>query len=286
MIEKIRDTIFRSKNAILLEKIKAILSNFKQHNIRITLRQAYYQLVSQGLIQNKSSEYQKLSALLTNARYSGEVDWNAIEDRVRVPRIPNTFEDTEDLIDIAIESYELDRWAGQDYYVELWVEKDAISSVISPITTQFQVPVVINRGYSSASSMYESAKRFQRQDGKNLILLYLGDFDPSGLDMDRDIKTRLAEFGVDVKVVRIGLTSGQIKQYSPPPNPAKLKDPRAKWYIQQYGKTSWEVDALDPIVLQKLIQDSILQYLDLAKYEAVIRKEKRDIARLKKAVKK
>lgn len=281
MKEQFREIKFQKKNLILLEKINEILEEYSIQGIKVTLRQLYYQLVARDVIPNQVKEYAKLSGLLTNARYSGIVDWNAIEDRTRIPNIPNTFRDIKHLLEVAGKSYQLDRWEKQEYYVELWTEKDAISSVISPITQNYQVPVSVNRGYSSASSMYDSAQRFLEQDDKIKILLYLGDHDPSGLDMDRDIKTRLQEFGCDMEVIRIGLTQEQIKKYNPPTNPAKIKDPRAKEYIENYGEYSWEVDALRPEVLQRLIQESILEYLDLDKFEQVKEKEKEDLEELK-----
>ena len=275
MKEQYRTINFQKKNLFLLEKIGEILEEYSMKGIKVTLRQLYYQLVARDIIPNKVSEYRKLSTLLTDARYNGKIDWDAIEDRTRIPKIPNTFIDIQDLLRTASRSYQLDRWEEQNYYVELWTEKDAISSVISPITTKYQVPVVVCRGYASASAMYESAQRFDSE--KTKIILYLGDHDPSGLDMDRDIQERLNEFGADVKVIRIGLTQEQIKKYNPPTNPAKITDPRAREYIFNYGNTSWEVDALRPEVLQKLIEESILKYLDLKKYEQVQQKEREDI---------
>ena len=280
MKEKYRDLKFHKKNLNLLEKIKDILEEYELQEIKVTLRQLYYQLVARGIIPNQIKEYAKLSGLLTNARYTGRIDWDAIEDRTRIPNIPNIFSDIKHLLEVAGRSYQLDRWEEQEYYVELWTEKDAISSVISPITNFYQVGVSVNRGYTSASAMYESKQRFLEQ-GKIKILLYLGDHDPSGLDMDRDIQERLNEFGADVKVIRIGLTQKQIKKYSPPPNPAKITDPRAKDYIKKYGDSSYEVDALRPEVLQKLIKNSILKYLDLEKYEQVKKKEQEDIKGVK-----
>ena len=304
MKEVFRKINFQKKNLYLLEKIKEILEEYGEQGIKVTLRQLYYQLVSRDVIPNKVSEYVKLSKLLTDARYTGFVDWSAIEDRTRIPNIPQTFSNIKHLFDVASKSYQLDKWGGQEFYIELWTEKDAISSVISPITEKYQMPVIVNRGYSSASAMYEASKRFKEKElrditiadpkakyyvekfevshwkERELIILYLGDHDPSGLDMDRDIQNRLGEFGVDVEVVRIGLTTEQINQYSPPPNPAKITDPRAKGYISEYGETSWEVDALKPEVLQELIERFILRYLDLEKFEQIKKKEQEEIGKL------
>ena len=308
MKEIFREINFQKKNLYLLEKMKEILEEYEEQEIKVTLRQLYYQLVSRDVIPNKVSEYIKLSKLLTNARYTGDIDWESIEDRTRIPNIPQTFSNIKHLLDVASRSYQLDKWEGQEFYIELWTEKDAISSVISPVTEKYQVPVSVNRGYSSASAMYEASKRFKEKElrdititdpkakqyiekygnifncweERELIILYLGDHDPSGLDMDRDIQNRLEEFGVDVEVVRIGLTTEQINQYSPPPNPTKITDPRAKEYISEYGETSWEVDAIKPEVLQELIERFILKYLDLERFEQVEQKEQKEIQELEK----
>lgn len=282
---KQRTTNFSKKNRILLEKIKEILQEYEQQNIKVTLRQLYYQLVARDLIPNKISEYAKLSGLLTNARYSEDIEWDAIEDRTRIPDTPNFFRNIKHLIETAKHSYQLDRWKGQKYYVEVWTEKDALSSVIQPITRKYQVTLSVNRGYSSASAMHEAFERGEvnvEEDGmyenREKIILYLGDHDPSGLDMDRDIKERLEEFGDDdTEVIRIGLTKEQIEQYNPPPNPAKITDPRAKKYIENHGNTSWEVDALRPEILQELIKTKIKGYLDEKKFNEIMEQEEEEI---------
>lgn len=283
VIQQYRNIKFQKKNLILLQKIKIILQEYQ--DIKVTLRQLYYQLVIRIIISNLKKEYDKISRIIKLARYGGLIDWEAIEDRVRVPNVPNTFRDIKHLLEVAKENYQLDRWIGQDYYIELWTEKDALTSVIKPITSKYQVVLSVVRGFDSTSDMHESAQRFQEQEqeGKINILLYLGDYDPSGLYMDGDIKSRLEEFGVNVQVIRIGLTQEQIKQYNLPENPVKESDPRAKWYLEKFGKHSWEVDALRPDVLQELIESSILQYLDINKFQQVQKKEQEDIQKLEKS---
>jgi len=292
MKEQFRSIKFQKKNLILLEKIKEILGEYDEKGIKVTLRQLYYQLVSRDIIENKISEYSKLSSLLTNARYTGDIDWDAIEDRVRIPDIPNIYDDIDQLMRAAIQSYKKDRWKEQDCYVELWSEKDALSSVISPITKKYQIPFCVNRGYTSASAMYESFRRviheraIKNMQTNKIIILYLGDHDPSGLDMIRDINDRMKEFieknhDIEFIIVPIGLTMEQIKLYSPPSNPAKTKDPRATGYIEEFGKVSWEVDALRPEVLQELIKTNILKYLDLEKFEQVQKQEAEEIQQIK-----
>jgi hypothetical protein len=131
--------------------------------------------------------------------------------------------------------------------------------------------------------MHDASERIKnKQDDKKCYILYLGDHDPSGVDMVRDIKDRLEEFGAEAEVIRIALTQEQIKRYNPPPNPAKITDPRAKDYIAKFGNTSWEVDALNPDVLHKVIKKAVEELIDADKFNAKIEQEKKDKKKLEK----
>jgi len=251
---------------------------------RLTLRQLYYQLVSRNIITNEERSYKNLSRAVTRARLAGILDWDAIEDRVRQPDFPPEFNNLKDLVEAALRSYRLPRWDGQEYYAELWVEKDALASVLRPLARKYHVVLMVNRGYSSASAMYDAAKRFLDHRDQDCTLFYLGDLDPSGEDMVRDISDRLAEFNADVQVEKIALTMEQVQEHQPPPNPAKITDPRAADFIARYGHESWEVDALPPAVLEQLISEKIESVLDLTLYSGVIQKEERDKRLLKKTV--
>lgn len=241
----------------------------------MTLRQLYYQLVSRDIIPNAQSEYSKLSTLLTEARMYGLIDWDSIEDRIRKPKKASEWKNIPDIVQSAIASYRRNRWIDQDNYLEVWVEKDALSGVLEPITRKYHVNLMVNRGYSSASAMHDASLRLKRQEqnGKTCYILYLGDHDPSGMDMVRDIKDRLTTFGCTVEVKRIALNMDQIQSFNPPPNPAKITDPRAKKYIQEFGETSWELDALSPRDLNELLDTEIGELIDREKYNQVCRLE-------------
>lgn len=142
---------------------------------------------------------------------------------------------------------------------------------------------MVNRGYSSQSAMYESARRFSAADEAG-VLFYLGDHDPSGEDMVRDIGDRLQMFGAEVEVRKLALTMDQVRQYNPPPNPTKLTDPRADWYVRQYGNESWEVDALPPNVLAGIIRTAFRSVLNITRMNAVKKQEERDKQRLQNAL--
>jgi len=250
-------------------QVNNIIQDYANQGYKLTLRQLYYQLVSKAIIPNSQAEYKKLGTLLVKGRMAGIVDWDAIEDRIRVPQIPYWVNGVDDALEDTINHYRLDRQKGQDSYIEVWCEKDALSGILSKVTEKYHIKLMVNRGYSSATAMYKASKRFLwagRQD-KELHILYLGDHDPSGIDMIRDVEDRLFGFGANVNVDHIALTQEQIGIYDPPPNPAKISDPRADWYIQVFGEVSWEVDALTPQVLNNVLTEHILDLIDEEQYK-------------------
>jgi len=270
---------FHPRTKELLDTAIGIIENYFNEGYRLTLRQLYYVLVSKTIIPNITTEYNKLSGLIKDGRMCGLIDWNAIEDRIRIPYKHSEFDDLEDLIEAAINSYRLNRWKGQKNYVELWVEKDALSGVLKPIADKYHITLMVNRGYSSASAMYGASKRFINEaiEKENCILLYLGDFDPSGEDMVRDIEERQIEFRAkNVEIIKIALNPDQIKKYNPPPNPIKRADPRSRQFEEKYGGTCWEVDALEPKILHKLIEKEIEKRLNWEKMNVIISQEEDD----------
>lgn len=286
---KYREIKMGTKNRDKLGKINSIIEKYQKDGYVLTLRQLYYQLVIENAIPNKASEYQKLSVLLKEGRMAGIVDWDAIEDRTRQPSRPSFWSSPADGMDAIIDQYRNDRQKNQNVYIEAWVEKDALSGVLKRVTQPYGVPIVVNKGYSSASAMHDAYERFERAHnrGQNIVVLYLGDFDPSGLDMVRDIRGRTQEFidgghvdDMDFMIKPIALTSAQIAKYNPPENPAKRQDPRADNYIAEHGSSSWEVDALEPKVLHKLLEDNIKKLMDLSIYNEILESEKTDIQTL------
>lgn len=283
MKEKFRDKLrLNKKNQDQLRIINKIIEEYKEEGYTLTLRQLYYQLVSRDIVPNEQKEYAKLSTLLVKGRMAGVVDWEAIEDRIRIPYLPYWVHGVEDAIQDTIGHYRLNRQKGQEVYIELWVEKDALSGVLKRITSKYHINLMVNRGYSSCSAMHDAYKRLKTQEdsGKETHILYLGDHDPSGLDMIRDIRERLEEFGVNPEVKHIGLTMEQIKEFNPPTNPAKITDPRAKWYLAEYGDKSWEVDALNPKVLHQLVRDHVEELIDMKLFNRKLRQEEQDKEKL------
>jgi hypothetical protein len=284
MKEFFKEVRFKPESLEKIEQCNEIIEDYQSQGLRLTLRQLYYQLVSKNIIPNVERSYKNLTGLVTDARLAGLMDWDAIEDRVRQPNIPTDFKNLKELVDAALNSYRLPRWEGQKHYVELWVEKDALAGVLRPIARQYHVTMMVNRGYSSASAMYESAKRYYENARRSCVLLYLGDHDPSGEDMVRDVRDRLHLFGAELHVQKLALTIKQVKRFNPPPNPAKITDPRAAAYTKLHGQHSWEVDALPPNILAQIIRGVLDSLVDRTLMDAIISCEKEDKKLLVKAV--
>lgn len=286
MKEAFLDLNFSDEKRLRVKQANDIINRYLAQGLRLTLRQLYYQHVVANLITNEEKSYKNLGKLISDARLAGLIDWDAIEDRVRIPRPPPEFDSLEDLVEAAFRSFRLPRWKGQQYYAELWVEKDALSSVLAPLAREFHVTLMVNRGYSSQSAMHEAGLRFAAKDeeGFETLLFYLGDHDPSGEDMVRDVQDRLRMFGSEVKVRKLALTMTQVEEYNPPPNPAKMSDSRAQAYVDKFGSQSWEVDALPPEVLSEIIRDSFTEILDRAKMDAIKATEEREKKLLRKAL--
>lgn len=182
--------------ADVIEKIKHVVNEYRKDGYILTLRQLHYQLVTQNWIVNHDTAYKKLGGILDDCRYAGIIDWNAIEDRGRIPWIPYSVKDIPDALRDTIDQYRLNRQEGQQNHIELWTEKDALSGILRRTTSNYHVKLVVNKGYTSSSALYNAYERCVEAicAGKKVIILYFGDHDPSGLDMIRDISERLTIF--------------------------------------------------------------------------------------------
>ena len=282
---RFRQTKFRSNSLTRVEQMQNIVAEYARQGLRLTARQLYYQFVARGLIPNKVQSYKNITSLLTDARYAGLIDWSAIEDRGRMPDVPSQWSSIQDLVDAAVASYRLPRWETQPIYCELWVEKQALAGVLEPMASEFHVTLMVNKGYSSASAIFEASQRFSHNGAnKPKILFYLGDHDPSGEDMVRDIRVRLEEFGVQrLTVEKLALTMDQVQQFNPPPNPAKTTDSRYAQYEAKHGTESWEVDALPPDQLQRIIREAFEATIDAEAMDAVKEREQRGKEALREA---
>lgn len=281
-----KEIALRGKAMKMVEQANAIFADPENAGQVMTLRQLYYQFIGRDLFANTKLNYRKLARVMSDARIAGLIDWDLIEDRGRMPVEWATQESPDAAVAAALRDFNLDHHVGQKNHVELWVEKDALSGVLRPIASEFQVVLSVNKGFSSSSAVRMAADRMigiAEAYDRPTTVLYVGDFDPSGEDMTRDLTSRLEMFGVqDLTFKKIALTTAQIKQYKLPTNPVKASsradgkfdgqkgsDPRGRDYVRKHGRYSWEVDALKNSVLLKTIRDELNGLLDMKKFEAI-----------------
>lgn len=284
----------------VIEQANAICNQYAAQGLVLTLRQLYYQFVARDLIPNRQSEYSRLGDICKDARMGGYMDWDHLIDRTRNLASWKTYPGPQEALAEVAKKYHRDMWKPQHQRIEVWIEKDAAIGVVEGVCSANSVPYFSCRGYTSVSEMHTAAQRirFHIEDGEQVTILHVGDHDPSGLDMSRDIEDRLRMFisrdwaglhmgpGLHTRgdirysmlshmeekgnpktgdgrllpwqVKRVALNIDQIRQYAPPPNPAKQTDARFQSYVQETGlDESWELDALDPTILQGIIQNEV-----------------------------
>lgn len=260
----------RGASLDLIRLANAICVEYRAQGYDLTLRQLYYQFVARDYVPNTQRSYKNLGVVIDKARRAGYLDWDYIVDRTRNLRGWNHSQDVPAFVTEQSEDFHLDLWKDQDYTVEVWVEKEALAGVVSRVANERDVRYFSCRGYVSQSEIHAAAKRHElyEQIGRPVVVVHLGDHDPSGIDMSRDIQDRLRLFGASTDVRRIALNRDQIDTYAPPPNPAKLTDSRAEGYIREHGRSSWELDALEPSVITALIEAEVNQWVDLDRWDA------------------
>ena len=223
--------------------------------------------MARDYIENSLRSYKNIGSLISNARLAGLIDWSMIEDRNRETVIPSHWRNPGEIISSAAYSFRIDKWKDQPYHIEVMVEKDALSGVLEPVCRDLDIGITANKGYSSSSTMYGIGKRIENraQAGKQICVIYLGDHDPSGIDMTRDVDDRLSMFSylhTSLEVVRLALNWDQVQQWQPPENPAKETDARFSSYVRKYGESSWELDAIEPATLGDLVRNAVLERMD------------------------
>lgn len=270
-----REINFRRESRKLIDYVNQIVAEYKRMGYSLTLRQVYYQLVARDVIPNTERSYKNLGAIVSDARMAGLIDWTAIEDRTRNLRGNSHWDTPGDIILASAYSFQYDKWADQDNYVEVWVEKDALVGVVGQICERLDVNYFSCRGYASQSEMWGAGRRLRRreQDGQQTVILHLGDHDPSGKDMSRDVLERLETFESNPIFHRIALNMDQVEQYSPPPNPTKITDSRSGGYIKEFGHECWELDALNPNVIENLIRQHVEKYCDQDRFKRAKQRE-------------
>lgn len=273
-----------SKQFDKLNKVVEVLQELAEYK-PLTLRQIYYQLVGQGYIENNVSQYGMLSKLLKYARIDGYVSWDDIEDRVRAFHDLRGWDDKENFIRQEVRhflnGYKRDLMQSQDRYIEVWLEKDALSAIFRRVTKPYTIPVTVCRGFSSVSFLNDFRERLSDYPDKEALMLYFGDFDPSGVEMLESMKTTLTGeleiHGIGFK--RIALNKEDIFANNLPHDPDALKesDTKARKFKEKYGTYAVELDALKPDVLEQKIKDAIESELDIEAFNYEVRKHNSEI---------
>lgn len=267
---------FNKASLDMIAQANEIIGEYEPAGYSLTLRQLYYQFVSRDLFPNQEASYSKLKGLISKGRMAGLISWTAIEDRGRNLMGLRTYTHPNQALEAVRDSYKRDLWANQVWRPEVWVEKQALEGVIGGICNKLRIDFFACKGYNSQSEQWRAGQRFARytKKGQRPIVFHLGDHDPSGLDMTRDNRDRLTMFaGTPIIVQRLGLNMDQIEELNPPPNPAKQTDARFETYREEFGDSSWELDALDPKYIEKLIERNVKMIRDEHEWDLSLLRE-------------
>jgi hypothetical protein len=278
---------YRTKTLKIIGQVRKLITKHKGR--KLTLRQIFYQLVAKKIIPNNIRAYKNLSYLIAKARKSGDLPWDVMRNHTRFVIKENSWPNFKDFTKKIEKIYHKSKLANQGNYIEIWVEKDSLREWFEPITKEFDIPLIICRGYPSVTTLYEASKRF-KEIQKPIHILYFGDFDPSGEDIFRTIKEKLIkDFKINPKkllINKIALTLKDVKQYKLPPAPTKATDSRSGKFVKMYGNFAVELEALPVRVLEQKIKRSIKNLLDLKQFQRDLKREKQETKKLKKLVEK
>jgi len=246
----------------------------------MTVRQVFYRLVTCGAIGKSESEYKTtVVRLLTEMRLAGDIPFGWIADNTRWMRKPRTFSSLANALARTAETYRRSLWAELDVYVEIWLEKDALAGVLYEVTSAWDVPLMVTRGYPSLTYLHDAAETI-KSGRKPAFLYYFGDHDPSGTDIPRNVERRLRKFAPDVTVTfrRVAVTTEQIEKWQLPTRPTKASDSRSR----SFEGESVEVDAIPPATLRALVEECIFPRLPTAEVERLERIEEEERATLRR----
>lgn len=256
---------FTDESRRMIDLMDSIIKDFTTQGFVLTVRQLYYQLVARDEIPNTERSYKRVTSLANDARLAGLLDWDAIEDRTRAFVRRQRWESGKHILQACARSFHMDMWENQRVRPFVIIEKEALVGVLTDVCHRWDVPVLAARGYPSGTVLREFAKEdiMPASYGQRILIIHLGDHDPSGIDMTRDLRERIEMFAEvdrndsEVTLRRIALNMPQIEERKPPPNPAKTTDSRFADYRSKFGDESWELDALPPAYLVSLVEDEI-----------------------------
>lgn len=227
----------------------------------ITIRHLFYRLVGLRVIEKTEAAYKGLCGHLSKWRRSEEIPWGAFADSTRWHIRHETFNGVQDALKNTVETYRRNFWSTQPFYLEVWVEKDAIAGIVAETANSFGVPVFVARGFASLSSLYSAANTFREviAAGKTVIIYHLGDYDPSGVAAGESMKRAFRDdFRVDLHFIRAAVTEAQIELLNLPTRPVKTTDSRAKKWT---GGECVELDTMPSAAIRSLVQTGITKYI-------------------------
>jgi hypothetical protein len=232
----------------------------------MTVRQVFYQATVRGLVEKEESGYVKVQTDLVLLRRSGDLPYGWLADNTRWQRKPRTFDGVEEALTETARLYRKNLWVNANSYVEVWLEKDALAGVVYPVTSTFDVPLMVARGYASLSFLHDAAEYIGSLDVPAYIY-HFGDFDPSGVNAGEKIEETLCEMAPDATIhfERVAVTPEQITEWNLPTRPTKTSDTRSKGF----GAESVELDAIPPDDLRALVQETIEWHLPSEQYEVL-----------------
>ncbi|WP_063807060.1 hypothetical protein [Burkholderia ubonensis] len=264
--QQYEDKRFKQSTLELIAIINDIVDEYQRQGYVLTTRQLYYQLVARDIIPNNLQEYKRAASIINDGKLAGLIDWDMLEDRTRAFIRRSRWTSPTSIIDACANQYHQDLWIGQSRRVFVIVEKEALVGVLERVCHRYDTPLLAARGYPSSTVLREFALSDiipAMREGQRGLILHLGDHDPSGIDMTRDLLERLRMFGGhSFELKRIALNMAQVEELDPPENPAKSSDARFKSYLDQYGESSWELDALPPQYLDQLVSSHIDAVID------------------------
>jgi hypothetical protein len=266
----------QAKTLATIEQVNRIIEEYYAQNYRMTVRQVFYQTIARNLFPNTPKTYRDVQTAIRRGRLEGLIDWDAIEDRTREVVQWRDWLSPQTALEEAAERYAQDPWLEQKFRPVVWIEKAALANMIEQACADWHVPYFACRGYNSLSEQYQTGKKLAAliAAGATPVILHLGDHDPSGLDMTRDNTEQLSLFaGQPIEVRRLALTMEQVQRYRPPPNPAKETHKRFADYRRRYGRKCWELDALEPTVIDTLVRDAIKELVNQRKWKAAQARE-------------
>lgn len=259
--------------------LRTLIDQYKIEG-EMTLRRCWYVLLSKQLVHEhpdpknqsqRNAPYRRLSQVLLKARINGDLSWKVIVDRTRRVDKPLTWASVEEAVNYVLETFRYDPMGEQDRYVEVWVEKDAVSTRIYQTAEQFFVPVITARGFLSGTYMHDGAQRFnQKPDEKHITIIYLSDFDPEGEYFPELFHNQIgSRYGCarSVEIEKLALTRNQIDDWKLPWIPLTVRSSHLrKRYVKRYvaanSQRKVELDALDNVTLASLLRKRLSQLVD------------------------